>query len=549
VEWRAAVAIAGAGGAACLVFAIAAKRDFAPVALILAGLMVSLYCGALATILVLLNDKYLVSLFIWGSGSLSQQGWGIVRALWPEMLACMLAMAVLSRPLAVLQIGDDNARARGVSPAMIRKLCIAVAIILSAMVTSHVGVIGFIGLLAPTLARLSGARTPQQHLLWSTLLGAVLLWATDGIVQLVSGSLSEFVPTGAVTALFGSPLLLLLIPRLKMARPVMRQAFGVAVQSNKAVWVTALALAAIAALCCGLALCVGRGVDGGLVVLGVQDWRHIYEWRFPRVVGALAGGVMLAIAGTILQRLCHNDMASPEVLGVNAGAMIGLGIGLFTLPVVTSGALLACACLGAVGLLVVLFAYGRKAGFQPERMVLVGIALGAMLDAFVGAIAAAGDVRSLQLLRWMAGSTYGITHTMAWMAILCAGTLAILALLAARMMNVLQLGVVVAQGLGLRVKAARIILFALAGGLTAVATILVGPLSFVGLMAPHMAKSFGCVRAFPQIIVAALAGGSLMISADWIGRISHFPYELPAGILSALVGAPVLFFILRRQGG
>jgi iron complex transport system permease protein len=136
VEWRAAVAIAGAGGAACLVFAIAAKRDFAPVALILAGLMVSLYCGALATILVLLNDKYLVSLFIWGSGSLSQQGWGIVRALWPEMLACMLAMAVLSRPLAVLQIGDDNARARGVSPAMIRKLCIAVAIIWCAHTTA-----------------------------------------------------------------------------------------------------------------------------------------------------------------------------------------------------------------------------------------------------------------------------------------------------------------------------------------------------------------------------------------------------------------------------
>jgi len=169
------------------------------------------------------------------------------------------------------------------------------------------------------------------------------------------------------------------------------------------------------------------------------------------------------------------------------------------------------------------------------------------VDAVVGVLASTGDPRALLVLRWMSGSTYnavgGTAAALGAAALLLVG----LALLARRWLDLLPLGPSPASALGVPLKMSRLALFCLAGLLSAVATLGVGPLSFVGLMAPHLAREAGLVRALPQMAGAAVAGGALMVLADWLGRTVVFPYQIPAGLTAALVGAPFLILLLSRR--
>ncbi|MCV0427605.1 MAG: Fe(3+)-hydroxamate ABC transporter permease FhuB, partial [Roseibium sp.] len=544
---RDAVAAAGSLVAAGVVFALVSRRSFSPVTLVLGGLVVSLYCGAAATLLTLLNDRYLASLFIWGAGSLSQQDWTIPLSLVPKLLVLSLAAILLVRPLAVLSVGDDSARALGASPATFRALTVAVAVGLAAIVTSAVGVIGFIGLAAPALARLTGARTVGSQIVWSTLIGSLLLFLTDNTIQLLAGSLSDFIPTGAVTALFGSPLLLLLLRKTKSLQVPGAQPAAVTRWSLPMSVTLTLGILFPFLLLIG-SIAFGRtGAGAWHLIFSSSAFDLLWELRAPRVVSAAAAGVMLAVAGVILQRLSGNDMASPEVLGVSSGAMLGLAFGVFFLASNQTGPLVVWAAVGAFAIMGLILLMARKSGFQAERMVLAGIAFTALLDALIGALAATGDLRSLLLLRWMSGSTYGATDQS---SLLLAGISLVLfavCLVLVRWVDILDLGPQVSGALGVPVKRARGVLFCLAGLMTAAATLSVGPLSFIGLMAPHIARQLGFTRAGGQILVSASAGASLMIVADWIGRNGYFPYEMPAGLISALVGTPFLMLLLSRQ--
>src|SRR5690606_10759493 len=148
-------------------------------ALVLAGLVVSLYTGALSAMLVLLRDRLLVGMFVWGSGSLSQQSWDPSIALAWRLALLAVPLLLLVRPLSVLDLGEDGARALGLRVTQLRVGAVGLAVALSAFVTSAVGVIGFLGLAAPILARVSGARLFGERLLWSTVIGALLLLVTD----------------------------------------------------------------------------------------------------------------------------------------------------------------------------------------------------------------------------------------------------------------------------------------------------------------------------------------------------------------------------------
>ncbi|MDD2867815.1 Fe(3+)-hydroxamate ABC transporter permease FhuB [Neomegalonema sp.] len=539
---RDAVALLGAGLAAALVMALGARRGFSPLTLVLSGLVIGLWCGALAAALVYLNDRRMVSLFIWGAGSLATQSWEAPLALLWKTGLLTLACGFLLRPLTLLELGDEEASALGLKLARTRFLALALAVGLSALVTSAVGVIGFIGLVAPILARLLGARRIPAFLLASGLIGAALLLTTDALLQLIAGIFSDLLPTGAVTAVFGSPLLLLLLPRLK----IRREPFALASFAPRRRGDLGPGFALVAAALAGLvvlALFLGRDSGGG--------WSfdaQMLSLRAPRVFTALAAGAMLAVSGLLLQRLTGNEMASPEVLGVSSGATLGLALGVFLVATPGFAAQLGFAGMGAFAVLAAILISTRRSALAPERVLLVGIALSALVDALVGLMAATGDPRALTILRWMSGSTYGAEAGSA--ALLCAGALILIlpALLARRWLDLLPLGPETASALGIPVRAARLRLFALAGALSAAATLGVGPLSFVGLMAPHLARELGFSRAASQTAGAALIGALLMVAADWIGRTAVFPWQIPAGLVAALTGAPFLILLLFRRG-
>ncbi|SDJ30513.1 Fe(3+)-hydroxamate ABC transporter permease FhuB [Billgrantia gudaonensis] len=540
-EW---VALAGGGLAVGLVFMLAWRRGLAPIVVVLAGLVVNLYLGALATALLLFNHESLSGLLIWGAGSLAQNGWDGVTTLWPRVVIGAVLAWFLLRPLAVLELDDASAKSLGVSLKYLRFAGMGLAVFITASIVSVVGIIGFIGLAAPNIVRIAGARRLGERLLWGTLLGAVLLATTDLLLQNVTGVLPTLIPTGAVTGALGAPLLMWLIPRLRLQGNRAPQPAAVLANRHPAPGRLATRLAIGLLLAVGLGLLLGQGVSGWYW-LSPENW-SVMQWRMPRVLAAAASGLMLAVAGTLLQRLSANPMASPEVLGISGGCAIALILGIFLIPEPTNGMLVGIGTLGAFATLLILVALNRRSGFVPERLLLTGVAVGALFDAVRSVMLAGGDPRGQQVIAWLAGSTYYVDLTSAVVVGTLAALLALCTLPLTRWLDILPLGAATTRALGVGLNRARLVLLVLVALLTACATLVVGPLSFVGLLAPHMARLLGLSRAHHHLLGAALVGMLLMVLADWVGRQIIFPYEIPAGLVASLIGGAYFMWGLRR---
>lgn len=540
-EW---VALAGGGLASLLVFALAWRRALAPLTLILAGLVVTLYLSALNVTLMLVQQQDLNAVFIWGSGSLSQNSWGGVQFLLPRLAVGLLLLLPLLRPLALLELDDSGVKSLGVPLRFLRIVSLTLSVYLAACVVSVVGVIGFIGLAAPALVRLLGARSFAQRLVWAPLLGGLLLCVTDLGIQRLAGNLAELVPTGAATALLGAPLLLWLLPRLHLAggQPQRDVEHSFARHPFPARRLLPLLLALAVGII--LALGLGRGLEGWSWNLGDTA---LLDWRWPRVMAAAAAGCMLALAGCMIQRLTGNPMSSPEVLGISAGAALGLIALLFLLPYSGPLAQLALGGLGAGLTLLLLLGLSRRSGFAPEKVLLIGISITALFDALQVILLAGGDPRGQNLLSWMSGSTYFVGPQMALWVLVCSLVLLAAALPFGRWLELLPLGEGTPRALGVPLGRGRLVLLLLAALLTAGATLIVGPLSFIGLLAPHLARLLGLARAVPQLLGAALLGALVMVAADWLGRTLLFPAQLPAGLLASLLGGAYFMLCLYRR--
>ncbi|MGM7653428.1 Fe(3+)-hydroxamate ABC transporter permease FhuB [Serratia marcescens] len=543
---RQLAAMVGAIVVGGLVFGVAWGKRMSPVTLILAGLVLGLYCGAVNSLLALFHYDQLQGMFLWGTGALNQQDWSAVRFLLPRLLVAGLLAALLLRPLTLLGLDDGVARNLGLGLSMARFCALGVAIIFSAMLVSAVGVIGFIGLFAPLMAKMLGARRLAHRMMLAPLLGALLLWLTDQVMLGVTQVWRE-IPTGAATALFGAPLLLWLLPRLRSAAtpPPMNLGDKVpAERGNLPGWILVGGLVLLIGL--ALALMLGKNAGGWHWSLGAE-LDALLPWRWPRVLSALAAGMMLAVAGTLIQKLTGNPMASPEVLGISSGAAFGVVMMLFMVPGDAFVWLLPAGSLGAAATLLIIMIAAGRGGFSTERMLLAGIALSTAFTTVIFLLLASGDPRMGGLLTWLSGSTYSVEPAQALRTALIAAGLLVLAPLCRRWLTILPLGGATARSVGIALTPARLSILLLAATLTAMATLTVGPLSFVGLMAPHMARMLGFRRALPQMVIAALLGGLLMVFADWCGRMLLFPYQIPAGLLATFIGAPYFVYLLRKQ--
>ncbi|CAI1139627.1 Iron(III)-hydroxamate import system permease protein fhuB [Serratia rubidaea] len=539
-------AMAGAIVVGALVFGVAWGKRMSPVTLILAGLVLGLYCGAVSSLLALFNYEQLQGLFLWSTGSLNQQDWSAVQFILPRLLLTALLAALLIRPLTLLGLDDGVARNLGLGLAFARFSALALAIVFSAMLVNAVGVIGFIGLFAPLMAKMLGARRLAHRMMLAPLLGALLLWLTDQLMVWLALVWRE-IPTGAATALIGAPLLLWLLPRLRSAATPPPMNLGDRVPAERQHlprWLLlggALLLAGLA-----VALMLGKNAAGWHWSVGAE-FESLWPWRWPRVLSALAAGVMLAVAGTLIQKLTGNPMASPEVLGISSGAAFGVVVMMFIVPGDAFVWLLPAGSLGAALTLLVITVVAGRGGFSTERMLLAGIALSTAFTTTIYLLLASGDPRMGGLLTWISGSTYAVTAAQAIRTALIAALLVLLAPLCRRWLTILPLGGATARSVGIALTPVRLSILLLAATLTAMATLTVGPLSFVGLMAPHMARMLGFRRALPQLLIAALLGGLLMVFADWCGRMVLFPYQIPAGLLATFIGAPYFVYLLRRQ--
>ena len=203
--------------------------------------------------------------------------------------------------------------------------------------------------------------------------------------------------------------------------------------------------------------------------------------------------------------------------------------------------------MGALIALLVILSLSRSSGGVPERVILVGIAVGALLDALVSLLMASGDPRAVLLFNWMTGSTYGVGTDAALTSLAVVVALAALLPLLARWLDILPLGADATRALGVPPGLSRVLLLVFAATATAMATLLVGPLSFAGLIAPHVARLLGLRRPLMELAGAALIGALIMVAADFVGRTLAFPWQLPAGLVASMIGAPAFLWLLSRK--
>lgn len=271
--------------------------------------------------------------------------------------------------------------------------------------------------------------------------------------------------------------------------------------------------------------------------------------RLPRAAAAVLAGAGLAVSGALLQAVTRNPLASPGLLGVNAGAQLGLVAGLLWLPALPLGGRLPFAFLGglAAALLTLLVAGGQRAA--PIRLALAGIAVSLALGAFSGAILLLHEQQLGGLFLWGAGSTAQSGWAPPLQALWQVGAGLAAALLLARGLDLLALDEEAARGRGLAAGRLRLLAGLLATLLAAAAVSLCGPIGFVGLIVPNLLRLLGVHRHALLLPLAALWGAVLLLAADLAGRLpGAVAGGLPAGVVVALIGGPFLIWLVVRLG-
>lgn len=273
----------------------------------------------------------------------------------------------------------------------------------------------------------------------------------------------------------------------------------------------------------------------------------VRDRRLPRMILAIMVGLGLALAGVVMQALTRNPLADPGLLGVNSGAYFAVVIGAAFAGATGTGSQLIFGVLGAgvaAFVVYVLGSSGAGAG-TPAKLVLSGVAIGAVLTGISRAITLAKPATFDKIRFWESGSIQGRSWdsvTPAWIGILVAAV-AVAAL--ARSLNSLAMGEDMARALGANVGRIKIIGFVCVTILCGISTAVAGPITFVGLLVPFVVKFVVGVDHRWVIAFSAIVGPLLMISADMLARVLHGS-ELPVGVVTAFLGAPVLVLLVRR---
>jgi iron complex transport system permease protein len=276
----------------------------------------------------------------------------------------------------------------------------------------------------------------------------------------------------------------------------------------------------------------------------------LYSIRAPRSVVAVLMGMALGASGAVLQGILRNPLADPYVLGISSGASLAAAVGIlggstflggFTVPALAfAGALVTGTMVGMLG--------WRKGGLLPERLLLAGVGLSFLFSALLMLLMSISSDEGLRrAMLWIFGDLsmsewsripYGLFFIVAGIAI---------SAVRAKALNALILGDEFAHSLGFAPQRERVLLFISVGLMTAASVALGGMIGFIGLLIPHMIRFFLGSDSRLVITGSALGGGALLCIADVISRSAMSPMELPAGVITAIIGSPYFLYLLRRK--
>lgn len=278
------------------------------------------------------------------------------------------------------------------------------------------------------------------------------------------------------------------------------------------------------------------------------DQFAVRDYRLPRTMVGLAVGMALGLSGALIQALTRNPLAESGILGVNAGSSFAVALAVGVLGVRDIAGYMWFAFVGALAVTIMVMLLGStRRGQSSVLMVLAGVSVGAVLTGATTALTLSDPYAFDQMRGWRAGSIVGRPLAMIWPLLPPMALGLVLAFAAAGALNAMALGDDLAMAQGVRLVRTRVLAVAaitiLAGGATAVA----GPIGFVGLMVPHVARWIVGPDQRWIFAYSVLLGPSLLLVSDILGRIAMAPNEIPVGIVTAFVGAPVLIALVRRR--
>lgn len=516
-----------------LLICLSYGKSFSIFTTTLSGLIIGLFFGAFTSCLLVFFPEESFFITAWLSGYLTQNNPYDFFFMLLLGIPALVLIFYYSSSFEVFLLGDSGARSVGVNVTLLRIIGLVIAAYLVGMVVSFVGVISFVGLAACTLANKYKTNNFFYKVVVCAFIGAMLLGITDVSLQIIFLLTQINFPAGSITALLGAPLLLWLTFTTKGGEVVVEKDSATApIKSNSKSLLMILLVVLVAF--CFISLFIGHfGFTWDLEILDV---------RYKRVLVALASGICLGLIGVILQRLSQNSMASPELLGINSGVTLGVLFALFFAPQLN----VVFGIIGACVMLAFMIVLNFKNGMVAQKVILTGIAIMALVTCIEKILLVAGDSRIYGFLTYVSGSTYSVTAF--WSIVLFIVSLFAcgFALLFSREIGILSLGAVSASSVGLSVVQYRIILLLFSAVISAIVALSIGPVSFIGLLAPHIATFFGLYRPHLQLLGSMMIGGIIMVFSDFVGRTLIFPYEIPSGLIATMIGSAYFVFMIRR---
>jgi iron complex transport system permease protein len=279
----------------------------------------------------------------------------------------------------------------------------------------------------------------------------------------------------------------------------------------------------------------------------------LFSVRLPRILITLLSGMALALSGSILQSITRNDLADPGIIGINSGAGVAIAIFFLYVPINVGTFVYVMPLVAFIGALVTaaliyVFSYSRTEGLNPIRLVLVGVGFSLALSGIMIVIISSAERSKVDFIaKWIAGNIWGTDWPFIWALLPWLILLIPFTLYKSRQLNILSLSETSGIGVGLNLERERLILILTAVAAASAAVSVTGGIAFIGLMAPHIAKSLVGPRNQLFIPVAVLLGGWLLLIADTVGRNLVDPDGLPAGIMVSLIGVPYFAYLLLKK--
>lgn len=515
-----------------ILFILSLKQGFSVFTTTLSGLIIGLFFSSLTTLLLLFFQEESYFVTVWMSGDMAQDGVMDFYLMLIYSAPALILIFYFSSSFHLFILGDSACKALGVNIEQTRIIGLLLAAYLTAITVAFVGIISFIGLGAYTIVDRFKFSNFTSKLVYCGLFGGLLLGITDEILMIVLKISNINLPAGGISAFLGTPLLVWLI-----FWGIKNGESGIKTKATRKVRKTSKTYLLIILFIALVFVCIFS------LFYDSQNFQtEILNVRISRIVAALTSGIMLGLIGVVLQSLSHNPMASPELLGINSGVSLGVLIAMFTAPFLT----IPLGVSGAFLMLAFMITLNYKNGMLPQKVILTGIAIMAFTGSVEKILLTWGDSRIYNFINYASGSTYSVTSTWALFMVVVAIFSTIVGLIYSKELDILSLGDISASSLGLNLFKYRGILFLFCAGVSSIASLSIGPISFIGLLAPHIASFLGYHKASLKILSALLIGAILMVVSDFLGRTLISPYEIPSGLVSTIIGSLYFVFMIRN---